>query len=325
MTQTEYNSSDNSVKAADLYFSNLRSENWQTYNVEVAKCTSHTFSILLAVLANKQEYYTRNKKLVSHPKHGDGWFYLEVDPVYEMTGLTRYEQEGAVKIGVRLGIIKCERIGMPGRRHFKVDKQALYNHIVKNRSTTSGKNPELDREETQSMESCEPVGGETPMQFAEKPRTAQYTNPIHYPREVCCANAPGILRKPGIDGKEVRIDESEIMRSMMVDKIDFKSEHFREAWNILANYTKPIHDPYLFITQVLENIQIKEKSQNIKKSQGKKCNSQKASKSTWTEKPQSGSSQTSEKTTEKPIWATFAEIQKTLKEPLPGFETLVTS
>jgi len=56
----------------------------------------------------------------------DGWVYKTIIDFQEETGLSRYEQETAIKHWVELGVLKMELKGVPATRHFKVDLDVLY-------------------------------------------------------------------------------------------------------------------------------------------------------------------------------------------------------
>lgn len=56
----------------------------------------------------------------------DGWVYKTINEFQEETGLSRYEQETAIKRWSELGVLKVELKGVPATRHFQVDLDALY-------------------------------------------------------------------------------------------------------------------------------------------------------------------------------------------------------
>ena len=104
----------------------------QEFDVEIAKSTSHTFAIMIEFICKKSEIANENASLVSHPKLGDGWFPLEVDHVYEETGLTHIQQKGAISIAERLGMLECKNFSLPCRRHLRVHN--LDFHEIKRKS-----------------------------------------------------------------------------------------------------------------------------------------------------------------------------------------------
>jgi hypothetical protein len=54
-------------------------------------------------------------------KGKDGWIYKTIDEFFEETALTRREQDTAIKRWKELGVLEVKIMGMPARRHFKVD------------------------------------------------------------------------------------------------------------------------------------------------------------------------------------------------------------
>jgi len=60
----------------------------------------------------------------------NGWFYKTSTEWEEETGMTRREQETARKNLVRLKFIQEELKGVPGRLHFRVEKENLYQALM---------------------------------------------------------------------------------------------------------------------------------------------------------------------------------------------------
>jgi hypothetical protein len=61
---------------------------------------------------------------------GDGWFYKSQVEWEEETGLTRYEQEGARKMLIKMGILQEEKRGVPCRLHYRVDMASLRANLL---------------------------------------------------------------------------------------------------------------------------------------------------------------------------------------------------
>ncbi|MGL1664079.1 hypothetical protein ACSTJP_00070, partial [Vibrio parahaemolyticus] len=55
----------------------------------------------------------------------DGWFYKSQVEWEEETGMTRYEQEGARKALIKLGVLEELKRGVPCRLHYRVNMKAL--------------------------------------------------------------------------------------------------------------------------------------------------------------------------------------------------------
>lgn len=331
MTQTYYNTHDDSVNSSDQ----IRSPSHEThsFNVQIAsECGLHE-----AVLYQHILYWCRlNRSKGQNFIDGKTWSYMDNDEIMHMLPyMTRKTLLEAVKKLKDYGYILVEQFGRPQagtgelNKFNKVnwytiaDQSALSNYNKSYESPKKGPSniPDQKLENSNSFYESPKKG---PSGIPKRDSPSYYTSSKNTD-EVCCAHAPGIIRKVGKDGQEIRIDESEIMLRMLHEKFDYKTQHFREAWNIMANYTGPIYDPYLFVKQTLENIQIKEKSKNIRKAQAKEkeCNSQKSSKSNENDKQSDGSNTISENVTRKPVFHNCLEMIENFKKqcngsPIPG-------
>jgi hypothetical protein len=54
-----------------------------------------------------------------------GWVYKTIKEMYEETGLTRRQQETAIRIWKKLGGLEVKLMGIPPKRHFKVKWERL--------------------------------------------------------------------------------------------------------------------------------------------------------------------------------------------------------
>ena len=57
--------------------------------------------------------------------HGHGrnkvWIYKTIVEMKFETGISRHKQDSAIKLLKQLGMIEVKKMGIPGRRHFKID------------------------------------------------------------------------------------------------------------------------------------------------------------------------------------------------------------
>lgn len=64
--------------------------------------------------------------------HGKGkkkpWTYKSTEAMRQETGLTRTQQDTAIRLLKKLGVIEVKRMGVPATRHYKVDLEKL--HII---------------------------------------------------------------------------------------------------------------------------------------------------------------------------------------------------
>ncbi|MCF7834116.1 MAG: hypothetical protein K9L98_02040 [Candidatus Pacebacteria bacterium] len=61
-----------------------------------------------------------------HKGYDRDWIYKTIDEIKKETGMTRSEQDRAIKIWKELGILLVESRGMPRKRHFHIDKEKLF-------------------------------------------------------------------------------------------------------------------------------------------------------------------------------------------------------
>lgn len=59
----------------------------------------------------------------------DGWTYKTIDEMKAETGLTRYQQETAIRTCVEAGILDYKLAGIPAKRHFKINLNELENQL----------------------------------------------------------------------------------------------------------------------------------------------------------------------------------------------------
>src|SRR5690606_14212855 len=125
----------------------LDSGSYQTYNRDVARALgSVNAAILLSELINRHRYHAENEELVDCPKNGAGWFYYTVEKCEERTCLSKDEQRFAFKILERNGFFEMVRIGIPGKRHFRLNTPAIISFITSNKVYSCGKTRQLESE-----------------------------------------------------------------------------------------------------------------------------------------------------------------------------------
>lgn len=83
------------------------------YGVETA--------FFLTSLAEAETYVTRGK---------GGWFYQTIETVENLTGLTRYKQDRALKELVDDGVVETDVRGMPAKRYMKLNYKRLHDKFV---------------------------------------------------------------------------------------------------------------------------------------------------------------------------------------------------
>lgn len=68
----------------------------------------------------------------------EGWIYKTIDEVKKETTLSREEQDTAIRKWKELGVLEIKVIGVPPKRHFRIDIDKLTD-LVKNYVSICGK------------------------------------------------------------------------------------------------------------------------------------------------------------------------------------------
>ncbi len=63
------------------------------------------------------------------------WFYKTIEEIYNETGLSRSEQDTAIKLCKQMGVLKIILKGIPPKRHFKINADQLVKIISKLQET----------------------------------------------------------------------------------------------------------------------------------------------------------------------------------------------
>lgn len=100
----------------DEMFKLLNPDNTVTINRPLAHALGVNEAMIYSALIAKQAYYEQREMLDE-----DGCFYSTIVDLQESTGLTRYQQDGAIKNLIAINLIECSKKGIPARRFFRVN------------------------------------------------------------------------------------------------------------------------------------------------------------------------------------------------------------
>lgn len=103
---------------------------------------------------------------------------------------------------------------------------------------------------------------------------------------------PSVLKKTHMDGHEIIATLEDMFLKSLQSKKDWKTSEIHEAWQVLADYSGPIREPFAFIEGTIKNFRTKEKCEYMK-TQGKKAWNSKGTK--ITQQPTEDKPQLSEK------------------------------
>lgn len=111
----------------------LASDGFLTVNKHIARAVGLDAAVMLAELASSYNYFEMMGQL------NDGMFYETVEHVEENTTLSKYQQAKAVKALEDAGILTTKKIGIPAKRYFLINEEAvlaLVDHKKSKNSTT---------------------------------------------------------------------------------------------------------------------------------------------------------------------------------------------
>lgn len=97
----------------------LASDGFLTVNKHIARVVGIDAAVMLAELASTYNYFEMMGQLT------DGMFYETVEHVEENTTLSKYQQAKAVKALEDAGILTTKKIGIPAKRYFLINEDAV--------------------------------------------------------------------------------------------------------------------------------------------------------------------------------------------------------
>ncbi len=83
---------------------------------------SMTAAALLHELLQREEYHAKNNELITIRKQEGLWFHYTQEKCREQLGFSRKQQETAIKILEKQGLITKVNYGLPCKRHFQINQ-----------------------------------------------------------------------------------------------------------------------------------------------------------------------------------------------------------
>ena len=119
----------------------LNSDNTVSANRLLAHALGIKAALLFNSLVGKQAYYEKHSMLDS-----EGWFYSTIEDMQESTALSRCQQNKAIGVLVKAGLIDYRTGGVHCRRHFRVrnDTAQLEKYIIKGAEKLNSTLSEID-------------------------------------------------------------------------------------------------------------------------------------------------------------------------------------
>ena len=98
----------------------LSNDGFIVINKSLIKLIGLNSAILIGELISEYNYYEKEKKLIDNT-----WFYSTTPNIEENTGLSRYQQDEAIKKLQKEKIIDIKIMGMPSKRYFKINYENI--------------------------------------------------------------------------------------------------------------------------------------------------------------------------------------------------------
>jgi hypothetical protein len=116
----------------------LNSDNYRVYNVLLArKLGSVNAAIMLSEIVQRYEYHKNKNELEVLKNHEGDWFYYTIDLCEERTGLTRDQQDPAINILIKMGLIKKIISGVPPKRFFQIDEKKILENLLDSKNVSN--------------------------------------------------------------------------------------------------------------------------------------------------------------------------------------------
>lgn len=114
----------------------LASDNYIALNRDLVRLFGLQEAVLFSELCSEYRYWDNNNGL------DDGYFYSTIENIERMTGLSRKQQDLAIKKLKEFGVIETKLRGMPAKRYIKINLEKL--EIVQKGQTRLSKRDKQD-------------------------------------------------------------------------------------------------------------------------------------------------------------------------------------
>lgn len=201
----------------------LNSDNYRTYNLYIAKTLgSVNAAIILSELVQRYEYHEEKNELVTSHKEDGLWFYYTHEKCEERTALSRKEQDAAISIIEKLGLINKIIMGVPGKRHFQINHQKIIELL--NNSKKDSRMSEKDKVDCTKGTNCFDQKGQTIYKENHKENHKENQPP---PREIGGGDISHSLIYKNTKGEATQVSESDIYSYFL--KLPYSTEEIQES------------------------------------------------------------------------------------------------
>ncbi len=221
-----------------LFF--LNQDNYAIYNRNLATLLGVTAAIILSELIQRRKYHTDRDELIDDPKLGNGWFYETIDTMQERLGLTRREQDTALKKLKKTGLISIKVVGIPPKRHFLINDENVLQLF------TDANSQKVIEKTTNLHKNAKSICTKAPNQFAQKrqinlcksAKSTYIKNPIEEPNKILSSSKVSPEQQDPDGSKSAKADQKKLKNFKNVKE---KEEGFpAEVTELATNITNKL-------------------------------------------------------------------------------------
>ena len=219
----------------------LDSNNYQTYNRLIAReLGSVNAAIMLSELVNRHNYHRDKNDLKECSKYDGLWFYYTVEKCEERTVLSRKEQDLALSKMEKHEFFTKKIIGVPGKRHFQINIKNIEEFITgskKDSRTTQRDKLDVTKGTNSNVPKGQTIHNK---EHYKEPKEEEFVadDPVGSPLSEISIKIPN---------GNLKLNETDLYRKVIVSKKDWSSGAISYAWKTLAEYEEIVHDWWRFI------------------------------------------------------------------------------
>jgi len=114
---------DHMTNLVQLHFS---SDSYRSYNVDIARLIGVEEAIILYELVEQHKFYSKVDKLTTLEGQEGEWFYCSATRIEERTAIKEKQLLRVVKSLKSKGLIVYITAGLPAKRHFQINYEAIF-------------------------------------------------------------------------------------------------------------------------------------------------------------------------------------------------------
>lgn len=188
----------------------LNSDNTVSANRLLAHALGIKAALLFNSLVGKQAYYEKHSMLDS-----EGWFYSTIEDMQESTALSRCQQNKAIGVLVKAGLIDYRTGGVHCRRHFRVrnDTAQLEKYLIKGAEKLNSTLSEIDNAPCENTAYNPAENAQSTLQEIDNPFIYNLNNQTKE------NNPYPSIKSDGTD--EIKLSERENYRDIIRENIEY--------------------------------------------------------------------------------------------------------